>query len=882
MSGDRTRSYDDKSNDVGSAPTDPATTTSGAPHAPVVRGDSFGRYTIRELIGAGGMGEVFAAHDPILNRMVALKMLKPSVAGASFEARARFEREAQAMARLNHPNVVSVFDVGEVGDRVFVAMELVDGPTLAKWLSDRPRGWREVVRVFVEAGRGLEAAHAVGIIHRDFKPSNVILGDRVRVADFGLARTAREPHAPSPASPDGPIDSTVTQSGQLVGTPAYMSPEQMAGASPTAASDQYSYCVALHEALFGARPGAPALRGDAPGWLRNVVQRGLELQPDARFPSMRHLLAELGRERKRSRRSVVVVVAGTAVAGLVVWSLRTPVPTPGPDLAPVVFAKEAADSSIRDIVISRDGAYLAYLMQTGIMVEPRAGGPRSTLSPPPGLGALESIALSRTGDKVFAAFMTQGTREIWALDVTGGRRERRVPPASAPDFRIHAAWDVGPDGSLFVIPGRDEDPYVRLARVDTAGALRMLADSNGMLGRPSVSMDGARVAIVESRDGVASVNVVDVANRTPTVVVRHNCRQVDWFGPRSLACVEARDGASALVELTLPDGPGEMRARDRFVSPMLTALVRVRGTSTGIFLRAWSLEQRLCTIDLERGGQLSMPATGSITDVAPAGWTASGSLIFGANMHGRLQIMALRPDDRIDVVRGGPTAEVPLAVLGETIVFGQFPGGENLIPRGDITYGRVYPPRGELFRLGPDGNAVALGAASNFLALRCAGDRAPPCLLMEKSGDDAYAVRWDPESGVRGQVVARWSLSKDGFHALAPDGRTLVHVSFGDSPGTGKVIELVDLEGGGSRRLLPGDWFRNLTWQPDGTLLGVRAVLPMGVYRIRERSIEEVWSARGDAWLFEPSVSPDGKKLAIARAEIPVTYSWASYEQPQR
>ncbi len=877
MSEDRTRSYDDKSDDVGSAPTVPAGAT--APEG-AVPGDLFGRYVIRELVGAGGMGEVFAAYDPILNRKVALKMIKPGIAGASLEARARFEREAQAMARLNHPNVVSVFDVGEVDDRVFVAMEFVEGPTLATWLGDRPRGWREIVRVFLEAGRGLEAAHAVGIVHRDFKPSNVIVGDRVRVADFGLARNAREPDAPSSASPDDVVDAAVTQSGDLVGTPAYMSPEQRAGAPPTAASDQYSYCVALHEALFGARPDAPARRRDAPGWLQTVVRRGLEPKPEARFPSMRRLLVELARERKRVRRfGAVAAVVAIAVAGWVVWKGRTPVPAPRPDLAPVAFAKEAADSPIRDIVISRDGAFLAYMKKTAIMVEPRAGGPRITLSPPPGLGAIESIALSGTGDKVFAAFLTPGGREIWALDVTGGKSERRMPPASALDLPISAAWDVGPDGSLVVLPGKDEDRHRRLARVDAAGALQTLAETEGELGRPAVSLDGRRVAIVELRDGTAYLRIVDVATRTSSVVASRMCYAVDWLGPRSLACVEARDGARALVDLALPEGPGEVRARDRFVSPLFTSLVGVRGTSAGVFLRAQSLEQRLGTLDLERPGQLSMLATGSITDVAPAGWTASGSLIFGANMHGRLQIMALRPDGRIDVVRAGPAAEVPLTVLGETIVFGRFPGGENLIPRGDIIYGRLYPVHGELFRLGAEGNIVALGPTNGFLALRCAGDRAPPCLLIEKSGDNASAARWDPESGARGREVARWSLSREGFHTLAPDGRTLAHVSFGGDPGAGNVIELVDLDGGDVRRLHAGDWFRNLAWEPDGTLIGIRAIIPVGVYRIRDGSIHNIWSAREGEWLFEPSISPDGKKLAIAHAEMPVTYSWAPYDR---
>jgi eukaryotic-like serine/threonine-protein kinase len=134
------------------------------------------------------MGIVYAAHDAELNRLVAIKILHRAGAGGSLRSQARFQREAQAMARLNHPNVVSVYDVATVGTRLFVAMELVAGPTLAEWIGGKPRPWRDVVAIMLQAGRGLEAAHAAGIVHRDFKPANVILGDRVRVADFGLRR----------------------------------------------------------------------------------------------------------------------------------------------------------------------------------------------------------------------------------------------------------------------------------------------------------------------------------------------------------------------------------------------------------------------------------------------------------------------------------------------------------------------------------------------------------------------------------------------------------------------------------------------------------------------------------------------------------------------
>jgi tetratricopeptide (TPR) repeat protein len=295
-SGDETRSLDHETGGRFPPQSSPDTSPTQTELKP---GDCLGRYTVRTLIGAGGMGEVFAAHDPELDRLVALKILRPGIGGTSPEARARFQREAQAMARLSHPNVVSVFDVASAAERVFVAMELVEGPTLAAWIADGPHSWREVVRVFLEAGRGLEAAHAAGIVHRDFKPSNVILGARARVVDFGLARALYEE---SPTSTPTALEGTVTQTGDALGTPAYMAPEQRVGAPASPLSDQYSFGVALHEALVGARPGMPAAARAIPRALRTIVERALQPLPKDRYPSMRALLDDLARDPSRARR----------------------------------------------------------------------------------------------------------------------------------------------------------------------------------------------------------------------------------------------------------------------------------------------------------------------------------------------------------------------------------------------------------------------------------------------------------------------------------------------------------------------------------------------------------------------------------------------------
>lgn len=310
------------------------------PGVPPRPGARVGRYVLLRRVGEGGMGVVFAAYDPDLDREVALKLLKPG-AVEDAEARGRLVREAQALARLSHPNVVIVHDVGLDGDTVFLAMELVRGRTLRHWLAEAPRPWREVLARFLQAGQGLAAAHAVGLVHRDFKPDNVLLGDdgQVRVTDFGLARLApAEPGTGDGPPPEASPRECDTLLGVRQGTPAYMSPEQWRGQRADARSDQFSFCVALYEALFGQRPFAGGTVGErvqalregrvtppppgsrVPGAVRDAVLRGLAAEPASRHPSLDALLARL-ESGPRARRwrwaaaALATVVATSAAVG---------------------------------------------------------------------------------------------------------------------------------------------------------------------------------------------------------------------------------------------------------------------------------------------------------------------------------------------------------------------------------------------------------------------------------------------------------------------------------------------------------------------------------------------------------------------------------------
>lgn len=305
-----------------------------------VVGAQIGRYTIRNIVGFGGMGLVVAAHDAELGRLVAIKL----VASDDGQARKRLVREARAMAQLSHPNVVTVHEVIWFGERAGIVMELVDGDNLASWREAGPRSWREIVSAYTQAARGLAAAHRAGLVHRDFKPSNALINrdGTVRVTDFGLVRAARSSTPavdaePSPAaalesSSPGGLHVTLTQTGAMMGTPAFMAPEQHAGGEVDARADQWALACSLYTALYGQRPfegttrselaaavQAGAIRPEpadssVPRPIRAAIRRALALDPADRFATMDELIAALSPRRPVR---LIAAVAAVATAGVI-------------------------------------------------------------------------------------------------------------------------------------------------------------------------------------------------------------------------------------------------------------------------------------------------------------------------------------------------------------------------------------------------------------------------------------------------------------------------------------------------------------------------------------------------------------------------------------
>lgn len=347
--------------------------------------ERLGRYIVSGVLGRGGMGVVLSAHDPQLDRKVAIKLLR--FAGTAEDGQRRLLREAQSMAKLSHPNVVAVHDVGEVDGQVFIAMEFVEGVTLREWMRT-PQSWPEILRVYLDAGRGVAAAHARGIVHRDFKPDNVMIRNddgRVLVMDFGLAQTDLLQHYPHSEGTSSDLTKTTsfsTHVGALVGTPAYMSPEQFLASRVDARSDQFGYCVSLFESLYGqhpfpaetimeqtlvvtsSKPVHPASTRGIPAGLYRVILRGLSTNPESRWPSMLALLHALELKGRRRLRLSIVALAGTLIlslGGAVLYAERgRENEAAGGRSSPLVIGVQTPaslkiDSDPRNTIVSIDG-----------------------------------------------------------------------------------------------------------------------------------------------------------------------------------------------------------------------------------------------------------------------------------------------------------------------------------------------------------------------------------------------------------------------------------------------------------------------------------------------------------------------------------------------
>ncbi|MCA9694013.1 MAG: protein kinase, partial [Myxococcales bacterium] len=513
-----------------------------------------GRYVYLKQLGEGGMGVVCAAYDPKLDRKVAIKLIRSS-ATESPERRARMVREAQAMARLSHPNVVQIYEIAELDDELCVVMEYLDGVTVGEWTATARRSWREVIACYLQIAAGLAAAHAEGVIHRDVKPDNAIITDdgRVRVLDFGLAQTeeprAREAMRSCELASLAIGEPLKTRTGALLGTPAYMSPEHVEGRKIDARSDQFSLCAALYEALYGVRPfrgetlaelitalldGAPEPPpgNTVPAWVHAIVLRGLARNPEDRWPALADLIAALRADpavRRRQRLWIgggIALAAGAALTGWMAYD--------GSLEARAAQARAAASEAEARTIEAQSAAalresYLGSLSHTGYLELRALDHPLRALvmlnevyrARPDDLHVRELLAVaSRPADalewsiKAHSAPITVvATSADGALVASADHHTVRVWDAATGEpvarcdglARDVTALRFSRDGARLVATSRAGDVWSWSPRT---GALQVHMAGGTHENYAPISPDATRVARVA--DGLSGIEIVDV------------------------------------------------------------------------------------------------------------------------------------------------------------------------------------------------------------------------------------------------------------------------------------------------------------------------------------------------------------------------------------
>jgi serine/threonine protein kinase/WD40 repeat protein len=841
-----------------------------------------GRFVVIKRIGEGGMGMVYAAYDDVLDRKVAVKLLHPRGAGGS-DARARLVREAQALARLSHPAVIHVYEVDTWQDQVYVAMEFVDGGTLAQWQRQEGRAWREVLEAYVAAGRGLAAAHAAGIVHRDFKAANVLVrrDGAVRVVDFGLARQELEASAaqsggrpleldadtprgvllgeggtgrsspryeaisggrPASAAEAFSGDAPLTRTGVIMGTPAYMAPEQHLGHRADARSDQFAYCVSLYEALYGFRPFAgqtlaalrrnvlagrieqPPRYTDIPPRVYRALLRGLQADPLDRYPSMEALLDELGRDPKmalqRAAWGLVALLGVGLLAGLW-WSDREERATRAEgerlraelERARVLSAEEQLRrAQSRSVSDKRDDLVLAFAREA------------IDESPSVALAALKHLSPKSDG------WLT-AARTIAADAVQRGVIHRRVEPELGRVERM--AFTA--DGRALVMAGRgigwwDTERRELRRLVEPAAALRDLA----------VAADGRRIAAVGQDDGLY---LWDLDERGPgTEERRHLVSERD---PR-LSVALTRDGTRLAVGM----GSGMVRLLD-WNGAEVQALAKHKGpiraldfSAAGDMLASASEDGTIRLWFLERGTHWVLAHGPGVLDVRFDGdgeslWSTAedGTVRRWSTTSGKPR--TAREIQGVSLLERSPSGQRTLACHSE----------RELVLHGE---GDPQPLRGlpavvtalamsddgawvaaatgdeavQVWRLGREGEAAPLDGS------RIVETLGPITALASSSVGGLLA------SATRQGVVQLWSERGEDRGTLGQHARTILDLGF--SP-QGHELAAID---------------------EDGALL-VWSVVDRDQPRVQLRGET---AQRGVAWAW----APDGKAIAASRCESPV------------
>ena len=830
--------------DTGDDTTEPGAAGEGRP-AP---GDRIGRYRLVEPIGRGGMGVVFRGRDETLGRDVAIKLIR--IAGA--DAAARALREARALARLSHPNVVAIHDAGEHDGATFLAMELVPGRTLTEWLA-APRPAGEVLAVIADVARGLAAAHRAGLVHRDVKPGNVLVGDdgRSRIADFGLARGPGG--GASGAAVPGARAADATDPRHLVGTPAYMAPEQLAGGEVDARTDQFALAQTAWEALFGAAPfpitpaaeRLAAIRGGritepaaerrarVPRHVEPSLRRALAADPAARFRDVEHLAAALAPRRRRRAAAAITVAVVAAGAGVAAWA-ASPAPRAAPEApppaGPLVPETLLALPSVTDLDLTADGGAALWVEAGRVILRGLDGRPDAALDVP---GARPLAAATFAADQRVLLSFADGSIDAWRPGADP------VPVAPAGTGRaIGTAWD----GRIVVAHAGADAVEVRLAGDGRADRVATLA-GKALVRHGGLSPDRRRLAaVVAGRE--QHVVVLDLATGEETARWPVELAvAVAWRDDARLLI--ARGWRPTVVDEHRLDAAAPPRRIHEVAGGQLTVLLGRGGRAFLVEVRAVP-SVRLHGIGPARepsreisGGRA---AIGLAWDAGGAAWVwdGGGRQLVGHALDGAERFVQLAGAAPVgagtragDAMILAPTRHTDCAVRAVALA---------------------------------DGAERWRRAVSCKAVVRCAGDAAPPCVLVDWPERDRYEVaRIDAADGTVGEVLFAGATFPNGLAdaALSPDGATLAivdsrsHLRRRDlASGREEVVEL----GGG--RLL--QW---VAIAPDGATLVTsrRSTRPMyELHRVAADGAVEPLQTSHSEWMQLPRVSEDGARVMVS------------------
>jgi WD40 repeat protein/predicted Ser/Thr protein kinase len=736
-----------------------------------LRGSLIGRFMVLRKLGEGGMGQVYAAYDTDLDRKVAIKLLSSNY--QSHTAIARLTREAQGLARLSHPNVVAVYEVGQHQGAVFIAMEYVDGQTLRDYFASTPdRSWQHKLAVLVQAGKGLAAAHDKQLVHRDFKPDNVMVATdgRVRVLDFGLVRgleSERDDDEPSKPNDVGalrsPADRQLTQTGAIMGTPAYMALEQLEGKRADASTDQFSFCMVVFEALHGERPfegdtgAAVAARmyanevrprptqSKVPRRVCDAIVRGLAAKPSERWPNMPSLLAELEANLERRKRRWIWAVVGALATLVTLVVIATPLVRDALLERDQRIAEQAQDLEARAVLLEQAAADLEQRnLDLQRQFDIQAGLTATLLADSPGR-SVEALALAID---VYGRYLLHG--EVPPLPIEAGLFAATRGIHDARELLGHTdkvvTIEFSPDGTRLATASRDDT--VKLWDPVTGELLRTLSGHVDDVHSVEFSPDGARV-LTTSADSSVTIWMTETGKQLETI--DDYDVSVARFSPdgRSLA-IGAADGSLSLWNVAADEEIVEQR--------VLAGTARVDAL-------AFSPDgARLATATHDGLLHLWAPGSASQTELA-----------------------------RIEVA----------GIDARTLKFS--PDSTRLAAAG--VDGSI------VLRDGQSGDAIAtLDARHGEVQALAFAPLGPPRLLS--SGNEGSPKLWRTDTG---ELVATVDGHREAATdiAFAPDGRTFATVSYdarvrlGDST-TGHVFELLEGQLGKLDRVV---------FSPDGARL---------------------------------------------------------------